>query len=128
MIGFHVSSFNPQQFGNDIGQLAEERMGKTTAVAPGAVLTRDNPLTGAVEEVYSSPFKEQVVMVDGRPYAYTPGTGGATGTQPELPQSALTALQLSKPSRRPFRVLLSHLGSAIRLRTRQLTAFRTAFT
>lgn len=93
MIGMHVSSFNPQQFGNDIGQLAEERMGKTTAVAPGAVLTRDNPLTGAVEEVYRSPFKPEYIKgEDGSIIMLSDGGGqgggatGATGSASSTPR------------------------------------------
>lgn len=93
MIGMHVSSFNPQQFGNDIGQLAEERTGKTTAVTPGTVLTRDNPLTGAVEEVYRSPFKPDYIKgEDGSIIMLSDGGGqgggatGATGSASSTPR------------------------------------------
>ena len=93
MIGFHVSSFNPQQFGNDIGQLAEERMGKTTAVAPGTVLTRQNPLTGQTEETYRSPFKPEYIKgEDGSIIMLSDGGGqgggatGATGSASSTPR------------------------------------------
>lgn len=70
-----------EHFGTVAGQLSKSRQPDYREVGPGVDLINPNeidPNTGQPKVVYSSPFKEQVVMVDGRPYAYTPGTGGAT--------------------------------------------------
>jgi hypothetical protein len=111
MIGMHVSSFNPQQFGNDIGQLAEERTGKTTAVTPGTVLTRDNPLTGAVEEVYRSPFKPEYIKGEDGSIIMLSGGGGDTPPGGGAPSSTPRGIRNNNPGNLKFGPFAKSMGA-----------------
>lgn len=111
MIGFHVSSFNPQQFGNDIGQLAEERMGKTTAVAPGTVLTRQNPLTGQTEETYRSPFKPEYIKGEDGSIIMLSGGGGDTPPGGGAPSSTPRGIRNNNPGNLKFGPFAKSMGA-----------------
>jgi len=111
MIGMHVASFNPQQFGNDIGQLAEERMGKTTAVAPGTVLTRQNPLTGQTEETYRSPFKPEYIKGEDGSIIMLSGGGGDTPPGGGAPSSTPRGIRNNNPGNLKFGPFAKSMGA-----------------
>ncbi len=92
MMAMHVGAATGEDhFGTVVGQLDKARRPDLQSVAPGATLINPgeiDPVTGQPRVVYESPYKEQVVMVDGRPFAYTPGQGGGAPTASPNPSGS----------------------------------------
>jgi len=98
MIGYGLAAATGEEhFGTVAGQLSSARKPEIVQNSAGGTVLAIDPTTRKTEVLYDSPFKEQVVMVDGRPYAYTPGTGGATGAPtPNAPQSAINGASIEQ--------------------------------